>query len=432
MKLLKRAAKWTGLALLLVVAVLLIVHSVRLSRSDRRLEEQLAAIREAGEPVQLVDLTAPPIPPEENANTYLRRARQDIESLYEELNPLFVEGKIWEEPAAEEDVAKILSAWEAYPAILPLLDKAAACDRFDAGRDYTVNANAFIEAELSRSSGFRTFIRVLHARAVWQLAEGRRDDALTTAILMLRLTRHFDSRSAILIRHLVGIACRGIALDVAHRPLRDGPVSSSMHDALEAELLSHDMFATFAASLRTERVIGIEKYALIPNRNNWFLRHTWNEDQSTYLDMMSQHLATLGQTFADFQLVESKLQRQLVGRGAPLAQNVLPAVQAAYEATIRTEAQIRCLRLLNKLISLEEAPGPDEVDPVSLGLPKDVFVDPYSGQRLQIKRLPDGWLIYSVGRNLKDDGGTLDPFKDIGFGPGTPSSILDGSAAGSD
>ncbi len=32
---------------------------------------------------------------------------------------------------------------------------------------------------------------------------------------------------------------------------------------------------------------------------------------------------------------------------------------------------------------------------------------PFNGEPLHVKRLPQGWLVYSVGPNLRDDGGKL-------------------------
>ena len=45
--------------------------------------------------------------------------------------------------------------------------------------------------------------------------------------------------------------------------------------------------------------------------------------------------------------------------------------------------------------------------------------DPYTGESLHVKKTPQGWLVYSVGRNLKDDGGKVeDPTNgDVGVGP---------------
>ena len=52
-----------------------------------------------------------------------------------------------------------------------------------------------------------------------------------------------------------------------------------------------------------------------------------------------------------------------------------------------------------------------------LGLPPAATTDPFSGEPLQLKKLPEGWLVYSVGTNLVDDGGELDEFQDVGAGP---------------
>ena len=34
-----------------------------------------------------------------------------------------------------------------------------------------------------------------------------------------------------------------------------------------------------------------------------------------------------------------------------------------------------------------------------------------------MKKRPDGWVVYSVDRNLQDDGGQLDDQADLGLGP---------------
>lgn len=59
-----------------------------------------------------------------------------------------------------------------------------------------------------------------------------------------------------------------------------------------------------------------------------------------------------------------------------------------------------------------------------LGLPDEVGVDPFNGKPMIIKKLPQGWLVYSVGLNLKDDGGNFERGDDgqpldVGFGPKT-------------
>ena len=60
-------------------------------------------------------------------------------------------------------------------------------------------------------------------------------------------------------------------------------------------------------------------------------------------------------------------------------------------------------------------------DLVQAGLLKEVLKDPYDGKPLRLTRTPTGLIIYSVGRDLVDDGGKLNrnnpmaPNTDLGF-----------------
>ena len=70
-----------------LVVILLLVNAWFVWTTDARLEAQLAAIRQAGDPLTLADLARKPIPPEQNAATYLRRAEADRAAMEKELEP---------------------------------------------------------------------------------------------------------------------------------------------------------------------------------------------------------------------------------------------------------------------------------------------------------------------------------------------------------
>ena len=87
---------------------------------------------------------------------------------------------------------------------------------------------------------------------------------------------------------------------------------------------------------------------------------------------------------------------------------------------------VRAIRILNAL--QKKAPIDSDKIPTmaELGLPDDVGIDPFNGKTMIIKKLPEGWLVYSVGENLQDDGGKVEEESDnkpldVGFGPKTPS-----------
>ena len=60
-----------------------------------------------------------------------------------------------------------------------------------------------------------------------------------------------------------------------------------------------------------------------------------------------------------------------------------------------------------------------------LKLPEEETIDPFTGEPLLMKKLPDGWVIYSVGKDLKDDGGKVDDESDSGLGPVPPLASLE-------
>ena len=67
----------------------------------------------------------------------------------------------------------------------------------------------------------------------------------------------------------------------------------------------------------------------------------------------------------------------------------------------RVQAETRCLRLLNALQRGGNQIEPNNLDLARLGLPPDAILDPFDGQQLHVKKLPDGWVVYSVGRNYE-------------------------------
>ena len=77
--------KWTGIVLGGLIAVLLIANAVFVWRSSAAVESRLQAIRDAGDPVSMGELARPPILPEDNATTFLRRATNDLVAVDKDL-----------------------------------------------------------------------------------------------------------------------------------------------------------------------------------------------------------------------------------------------------------------------------------------------------------------------------------------------------------
>jgi len=132
---------------------------------------------------------------------------------------------------------------------------------------------------------------------------------------------------------------------------------------------------------------------------------------------MAQNIALASRTYADALPIYEKLGTETKSGRAVLASLVLSAAARTHAAHIRTCAWVRCLRVLN---ALQQRPATAENAPpklADLGLPAEATIDPFNGSPLHLRKAGDEWVIYSVGKDLIDDGGQLEDEKDIGIGP---------------
>jgi len=405
------------MALGALVAILLIANAIVISVFGRRLEKRIEAIRVAGDPVSLPDLAPEAVPLEQNAAIFLRRAQGDIEAVSKELYAVYGKKGFYDGLLSETDLKFIESAFKAYPNVIPLLQQAAECPDYDPQLDYTVGSQVFLTNSLSHLQNLRPAYRLLAARVHLLVSQGDREEALRTCLTIFRLSRHFG-REPMMFGYLVAVACRSVGIVAANTVLRFGPLSKSSHDILDAELAIHDSTAAFVHALKTERVFGMERFSsteLISDARVWPVRAIFLDDECDYLDLISEQLEFSSQPFSD--LVAADIQSKHQGRIGTLSRLFLPALLQYRKAYDRVRARIRCLQVLNALHRRADQGDQSEPKLAELGLAPDTMTDPFTGQPLQLKKTTDGWLVYSAGENLQDDGGDLSLFRDFGVGP---------------
>ncbi len=124
------------------------------------------------------------------------------------------------------------------------------------------------------------------------MAEGNRDEAVRTALLIFRLARHFD-HNPMLIGYLVAIAVRGNAIQSAVAALQTGPISKEVRDALDAELAIQERMEGFVWAMKSERAYALESFRnIVPGRNFWLVsRGVWNMQESACLEVFPTLIA---------------------------------------------------------------------------------------------------------------------------------------------
>lgn len=400
-----------------VIAILLIANAIWVWRTGSRLEKKLAALRAEGDPLSLADL-ARDLPPEKNAAVLLRRARSDLEAINKELTDVYQSEGYDDGRLSEAELKTIRSSLETYPKVIPLLEQAAACEDYDPQLDYTVGPAAFLAGTVDHVSHPRTVARVLRARVPLLLADGKREEAIRTCLVMFRLCRHFD-RQPMVVGYLVSLACRGVAVEASNLVLQAGPLPDDAREALEAELALHDGTEAYRRALKTERAYGLESFRTMPGRNFWIVGPAlWNDAECYYLDMIDRHLAAASRPYAEVVATTPATAPNKIGFRV-LTDLAEPAIAVGREAMERTRAGIRCLRVLNAVQGRVEQ-GVAEPKLADLGLPAAATTDPFTGKPLHLKKTTEGWLVYSVGKDLKDDGGDFTEVRDVGVGPPRP------------
>jgi hypothetical protein len=414
-----RPLKIVALGLGLLVGLGLISWAVTNARATARVAEGIAALRAAGEPTTLADLRRKPIPPESNAMTYLDQAAPAVKAM---VSAVFAV----EEQATEEErkavgdngpspaiLAAMRDALAAHPDVMPLFERAAACPDFDWQWDFNLTSQSFMESMLTeRFSALRNVWRVLGYQAHVQLADGRRDDALRTCLTMLKLTR-LPHHEPCVVNFLVGMAVRSHSIRVTEQVLASGPVSPELHAELEAELARQDLAAAYRESLRSERAFGNDCFRDIGMP--YHFQSLFKNDHCDYLDLIAFAIATSDRTLSDAH-VRDELARVSREAGS-LTRLIVSAIDGARESRFRNETLLHTLRVLNAIQAREQAGDESEPQLDKLGLPVEATLDPVNGDPLQIRRTPQGWLIYGVGANLTDDGGQLEDDLDVGVGP---------------
>lgn len=421
MQRLKKILKWTGVVLVGLAAILLIANAIFVWTTDARLNRQLAEIKAAGDPITLADLARKPIPPETNAATYLRQAQADVRAIQDEMEKWNAAEKVadfWDcfgdKPMPEKMHKAMKAIYAAHPKVIGLLRQAADCPDYDPQLDYTLPPDQFLESTMALAQDLRGDARVLRYRSRLLEIEGNRDEAMHMAMLNLRLGQHFE-RTPMIIGHLIGLVARGMAIADANRAMQAGPISQATRLALDAELARQEPMAGFVAALKSERAFVLDNFpTAVPARNFWLVaRGLWNMQESACLDLFPTLLAN-----ASGSCTYRKSSQVIHRSNSQLAALLYPAIDAAFTAATRIQAEIRCLRVLNAL-QTHASSGSNETPKITeLGLPANATTDPFNGQPLHIKKLPQGWLVYSVGRDLQDNGGKIgDSVTDVGVGP---------------
>jgi hypothetical protein len=432
----KRILTWIGALLALAI----VGNTMMAWRVSSQQNARLAAIRAAGLPASIAELRPAPVPDSLNAAAVIEAATPAINAFgashvnFLDRTPL---GKAYgaindHQLPTVEQAAAMRAILDQHAALGAALTQAAACNVWASRADFTLDHTQFLATGIN---GIQT-IRGAGRYAAWQIAmlarEGKTDDAVRRGVDLLKLARLHESNPT-LVSYLVTIAVRGVATHAVNQALRSGPVSTEVRAALDAELARADDPQSFIKALVTERAVALEAMgpmnSQVPPLVVAWLGWPVKQQYMGAYDLLDVVIVEAQQPWQQFRRATVSGNLNSAPRGT-LGELLWPGLRAGVEARTRDLAQIRALRILNSLQRFGEAQGREASGLAELGLPGEAIVDPYSGQPILLKRTGGGWIVYSVGQNGRDDGGTLDDKRlDVGIGPMNDAATADADSA---
>ena len=427
--------KWIKLVakIALALSILLITaHSVATLVLEYRVRAKIAAIRAKGEPASLADLHGKKIPDSENAAVIYDRIFKDSSSTafmlltspnwmdQRKTNPqLWNEGR--EELAKKEGIIRDVEAATS----LPGCQFPVAADKHDWE---VLNGLLFF-----RTGGLRHLARLLWVNAVFHAAEGDMDEAIRSVELGFKLSDSLKD-DPYLPRQLLRVALIRIASRSLQEALQCGGINEKQAERLSDVLGRIRIDFDPVSHVVSERAIALYEFECIrrvgfpdvpaesilsgPGGPN----HPWRF-MSTYVGrpfLYAYELSYLDRESCRIEIVRSckvlrceELDSRPYHSGKADERELLRHLGRIKTTFYTGKAHVAGSQILLALAAYKDRFGtyPENLDELRSALGWKLPEDPFSGRDFLYKLQGNGFLLYSVGLNLKDDGGTEDYIK---------------------
>lgn len=307
----------------------------------------------------------------------------------------------------------------------------------------------FISTLLPNHQDARTVCDWLEHDAMLLVHDGDPDRALESCHAILNAGRGFDGEP-FLIPHLIRVALQHRAIQSIERVLAQGEPADAGMLKLQAALEKEGRESSWLPSMRGERA-GFNH--LMENIQNGKISTTSTRGLFSFgggggsnvnrvgLALAEVYPRSLLKYYPDYlkhmnRMVDAaklpynerldqmnELENECKTTGNILVRLLMPAVTKVGQADARSQALLRAtaVALACERYRLAKNQWPESLDVlVQAKFMEAIPLDPFDGKSLRYRRTKEGAVVYSVGVDQKDDGGTIDfermhePGKDVG------------------
>jgi hypothetical protein len=291
---------------------------------------------------------------------------------------------------------------------------------------YPIDLKKAWDAELPHLSGLRDAGRLLLLQAMARIKESPESavESLTNAFAIAKSLE----AEPVLISQRVRIALERLSTSTLERMLSLEGLDAGQLSALAAMLREAECPASLHRAYAGERCTGISLFQMSPQERTKTLAggsrtapgpaadsKTHDNDFLFYLRTMESVVETAKEPFPKRLEVAKSLSPQMIRSAKAqkylLSALLMPPIGAAVEKDGENAGLLRSAQTALAVERYRLAHGklPETLESLAPTFLKAVPVDPFDGKPIRFKTLSKGYVVYSIGKDTKDDGGKEEP-----------------------
>jgi hypothetical protein len=391
-----------------------------------KLQARIDAIRAAGYPVTCAELDKWYTIPEnvENAAYTFMDAfwcYRDWDKTKSELLPFIGQAKLpaRTEPLPEGMKAAIAQYIADNNEALALLHKAAVIEHCR----YPVDLSSGFDVRLEHLSNLRKGMMLLNLEAICHAENGNSQSAFRSVISGFGLARSLN-KEPIILSQLVRTACRGLAVSGIERTINRAEFTDGQLAEIDRFLISAEDHSALARAYAGERckflntltksevlksMISNHDVPITPLLELYKAIGLADMDAMIYLDFINEYIEITKLPLHQRQKASDALEARLtsISNIHVLLHILMPSLSRIATIEIREIAGLRAARtgLAVERYRLANGKLPDSLAELVPAYLESVPKDPFDDNELRYKKLENGFVVYSIGDDLSDDGG---------------------------
>ena len=409
--------------LLAVVAAVLVVRAILNFTEGRRLTRTLASLKGQGIPLTTKELI-PPCPESENGATLWKAAAElyafggeDIK-LFTKVYQAFVRDEV----ISPEEWSALTKVIEKNRRMLDLIPEVAAKPRFQ----YGDRELASYEKRIPDALKILRSVRLLGFEAFLAAEKGDVRSSLDRLQTGLRFAPKIAEESS-LIAYLVALADAKLCLLFLNKSLSGREAGEELLLPLLNDLDERQIElwkALLKTSIRGERILFME-IGLLTDAKGWatsswlkgeaeklyywlikpLIKSDVNQNIPIYAGLEANAALPYYQTRDYWNFYRGRLIN--LPWYAVAAKLAIPDMESTFLKTATFEALVRAFRagLACRIHKGRTGQYPESLEALVPALLNEVPIDPFTGKALVYRREGEGFIVYSLGSNQRDDGG---------------------------